>query len=82
MPIQAEVTMAEEEGRWKAESDARALAQADAIRSDPDRVNRATKAANRLVDQMEERAEEQTEEAKAMRKIAKGRFFNYDKTDR
>lgn len=55
--------MAEEEKRWQAESDARALAEAEVIRNDPDRLKAAQKAAKDMAD-------EQKKDAEAMSKIA------------
>jgi PAB1-binding protein PBP1 len=54
------------EERWQAEYDAQTLAEAEKIKSDPARHDRAKTAAQRMV-------EEKAEEAKAMRKVARKR---------
>jgi hypothetical protein len=63
--------MSAEEKRWQAEGDARTLATADAIRSDPKRVKAARSAAKTLVTEAQERAKQEKAEANAMSKIAK-----------
>jgi len=54
----------EEERRWAAESDARALAEANVIRNDPTRLQAAQEAARAM-------AEEEAKKAAAMRTVAK-----------
>jgi len=54
------------EAQWQAEYDARSLAEAEKIKNDPRRLERAQTAAGRL-------AEKEKEEAKAMSKVAGGR---------
>jgi len=51
------------EAEWQAEYDARSLAEAEKIKNDPRRLQRAQTAAGRL-------AEKEKEEAKAMSKVA------------
>ncbi len=57
MPISAD------EKRWRAEEDARVLAEAEKIKTDQPRLDAAQTAAKRM-------AEEEAERAKAMRKVA------------
>ncbi len=67
-----EVTgLSADEKRWRAESDARSLAEADAIQKDPKRLEAATEAAKRM-------AEEQQRDADAMTRVAAG-IFSYPK---
>jgi hypothetical protein len=56
--------MTEEERRWAAESDARALAEANVIRNDPSRLQAAQEAAKAM-------AAEETKKAAAMRTVAR-----------
>lgn len=44
-----------EEEKWMAESDARTLAEADAIRQDPGRMEKAKKAAKRMLEEEQDR---------------------------
>ena len=67
----AEPKMSAEEKKWRAEMDARTLAEADAIRSDPKRKQEASKAAKGLVAEEKQRAKESDKRAKAMGKVAK-----------
>ena len=53
-----------EEARWRAESDARTLMEADVIRKDPMRKKAAAAAARKL-------SEEKTAEARAMQSVAR-----------
>ncbi|HBR34522.1 MAG TPA: hypothetical protein DD734_07805 [Firmicutes bacterium] len=53
-----------DEKRWRAESDARALAEANVITGDSARLKAAQAAAKRM-------AEEQVKQAKSMQKVAK-----------
>ena len=55
--------LSDDEKRWRAESDARTLADAEAIRNDPVRVGSAMEAAKRM-------AAERAKEASAMMKVA------------
>jgi hypothetical protein len=66
----SEPTAKQQEENWKAESDARALALADAIGRDPERVKRAKEAAGRLVADEEEREEEQRVMTDALRRLS------------
>lgn len=52
-----------EEKKWQAESDARTLAEAEVIKGDPDRLKAAQESAKGM-------AEEKSDEAAAMKKIA------------
>ena len=52
-----------DEAQWAAESDARTLADADSIKSDPARMKKAKQAAKRM-------AKEETARTDALRKIA------------
>lgn len=56
-------TLAQDEKRWRAESDARTLAEAETIKQDEKRLSDAQVAAKRM-------AEEEAERLKAMRKVA------------
>ncbi len=56
-------TLAQDEKRWRAESDARTLAEAEQIKQDEPRLTEAQQAAKRMAD-------EEAERAKAMRKVA------------
>lgn len=56
---------------WKAEEDARILADAVAIRLDPQRLARAARKAKVMAAEEERRAKEATGRARAMRKLAK-----------
>lgn len=58
------IRLTEEERRWAAESDARALAEANVIRNDPARLQAAQEAAKAM-------AEEDTKKAAAMRTVAR-----------
>ena len=58
-----------DERRWRAENDARILADAIKIQRDPTRMNEAIQAANRM-------AEEKKEEASAMINVARRGQFN------
>jgi hypothetical protein len=55
--------MPETEAEWQAEDDARALAQAEEIKSDKPRMDKARDAAKKMAD-------EEAERARAMRKVA------------
>jgi len=55
--------MTEDEKRWQAESDARTLANSDVIKADPDRLQAAGTAAEKM-------AEDELQEAIAMKKVA------------
>jgi hypothetical protein len=59
----AKIKMSKEEERWKAESDARTLSDADVIRNDPERLKKAIEAAKRLF-------VEKRKEADAIEKVA------------
>ena len=48
--------MTEDELRWQAEEDARTLERYQEIMNDKDRLNRAMKAAEKTVDNLQERA--------------------------
>jgi hypothetical protein len=67
------MTPAQQEENWKAESDARTLAMADAISGDPERMKRAQKAAAGLVKDEEEREEEQRVMTDALKRLAQKR---------
>ena len=62
MPHNAE-PMDADERRWRAESDARSLAEAEEINKDPERIKAATEAAKVM-------AEEKQAEAHAMQNVA------------
>jgi len=66
-------TVSEQERDWKAESDARTLAMADAIGKDPERFKKAQTAAGRLVKDAKEYAEEQEEMTKALERLSQKR---------
>lgn len=57
---------------WRAECDAHTLAEAEAIKSDADRLNKATEAARKM-------SEREDKEKAAMKKIAAGGMI-YDKS--
>jgi len=59
-----------EEARWRAEADARTLAEADVINNDPNRKNEALTAAKRVASEMEQRSKDVEKEADAMNKLA------------
>ncbi len=59
-----------EDKKWRAESDARTLADAEAIKADKDRFNEATTSAKGLVDRVKKQAETAKKEAQGMNKIA------------
>ncbi len=67
------MTPAQQEDQWKAESDARTLALAEAISADPDRLKRAKKAAGSLVRDAKERAEEEQVMTDALKRLSEGR---------
>lgn len=52
-----------EDKKWRAEDDARTLAQSEVVKSDPERLNAAKEAAKKM-------AEEDMEKAKAMSHVA------------
>ena len=54
-----------EEKKWEAESDARTIAEAEAIKGDPERIKAAQKAAKEM-------SEEKQREADALRSLSKG----------
>ena len=54
-----------EEKKWEAESDARTIAEAEAIKGDPERIKAAQKAAKEM-------SEERQREADALRSLSKG----------
>ena len=54
-----------EEKKWQAESDARTIAEAEAIKGDPERIKAAQKAAKEM-------SEEKQREADALRSLSKG----------
>jgi len=64
--ISAPGSAASDESKWKAESDARTLCEAEAIKSDKGRMGKAAKAAKQM-------AKDKNVEAMAMRKIAAGK---------
>jgi hypothetical protein len=64
---------APQEEAWRAESDARTLAMADAISGDPERLKRARTAAGKLVKDAEERAEEEQAMTDALKRLAQKR---------
>ena len=64
-------SMEAQEAKWKAENDARTLAEADVITKDKNRMEAAQKAA-------EEMAAEQEKEAEAMKKVSEG-GIDYEK---
>lgn len=59
----SEPKITEDEKKWRAESDARTLAEAEVIKADPKRMQAASESAKRLAD------EEKTRED-AMKKVA------------
>lgn len=75
MPVQTEKqrlsTQAAEEARWKAERDASTVAEAAAIRSDPQRLAAAKVEAKRMASEEQQRASEATARAKSMGNLAK-----------
>jgi len=72
------MAMPNSDQEWKAESDADAMATVEAMRGDDARIERARVAAAKILERIEENAEDQQERAVAMRKIAKGKVFNYN----
>ena len=66
--------MSVDDQRWQAESDARTLAEAAAIRADESRAAAAEQAAQRLAAGEKKRAEAAAVEAAAMAKLAGGRY--------
>lgn len=63
-------TVAYDEKRWQREEDARTLANAAAIKKDPERMKAAAKAAKDMLAEEKRRAKELQERASAMAKIA------------
>jgi len=65
------LSMAEEDKKWQAESDARQIAEAAVIREDPHRYAAAQEAAKRM-------AEEEEAKQKALKKLGEGEWpLNY-----
>jgi len=62
-----------QQAEWKAEWDARALADAAAIRADAKRFNAARKAAKRLLKDEEKTADDAEARLKALRELASGK---------
>lgn len=62
-----------QEESWKAESDARTLALAEVINGDPERLKKAQAAASGLVEDEEEREEEQRVMTDALKRLARKR---------
>lgn len=60
------ISITADEKRWRAENDARTLAEANVIKKDPSRLQAAADAAQRMV-------EEQQKEAAAMRSVARSK---------
>lgn len=60
------ITLSAEEKRWRAEDDARTLAEAERIKEDKARMDAAQAAAKKM-------AEEEEERIRAMRKIARSK---------
>jgi hypothetical protein len=58
------MSISADERQWRAEEDARVLAEAQRIAQDKDRLNKAAEAAKRM-------AEEEAERVKAMRNVAR-----------
>ena len=56
--------------KWKARDDARTLANAEAIKRDKERMNKASKAARELLEEEQKRAAEAKATASAMGRIA------------
>jgi len=67
----SEPIMTDEEKRWRAESDARSLAEAKVIMDDPERVKAARTAAADLVQRRQERLKEDQKEVDKLKSIAK-----------
>ena len=63
----------EQERDWKAECDARTLAQAELINKDPERLKKAQDAAGKMVKDAKEQAEEQEEMTKALQRLSQRR---------
>lgn len=59
--------MSEDEKDWRAEDDARTLSNAEAIKADPERMDRAAKAAKRMLEEEKARTE-------GLQKVAKGQL--------
>lgn len=59
--------MTEEEKDWRAEDDARTLSNAEAIKADPERMEKAAKAAKRMIEEEKARTE-------GLEKVAKGQL--------
>ncbi len=70
-----------DEEKWRAESDARTLAEAHAIRQDPKRMEKATKAAKDLADDMQRHAKEAGASADAMQMLASKMYPTMTETD-
>jgi len=62
-----------EDRDWKAESDARTLAQAELINKDPERLKKAQDAAGKMVKDAKEQQEEQEEMTKALQRLSQRR---------
>jgi hypothetical protein len=71
-----------QERDWKAESDARTLAMAEAINKDPERLKMAQGAAGRLVKDAKEQQEEQEEMTKALERLSQRRASKAKYKDR
>ena len=63
------MTEAQREAHWRAQDDARILADAETIKRDPERLEAATDMAKRM-------AEERIEDARSMSKVASTLFDN------
>lgn len=59
--------------KWRAEMDARTLAEASAVNSDPARKKAAVTASKRLVADEQKRAKAQAAQANAMKRLASGK---------
>ena len=70
----ATMTMTQEQAdrQWRAQQDARTLAEAEAIKADAARMKEAQRGAQRLHVDAEKTAKSRAAEAAALRKIAKG----------
>jgi len=68
------MTAMNEEAMWQAENDARTLANAEAIKADKGRLERARAAAKRM-------AQQEREQANAMNKVAGGKALKEDREE-
>jgi len=60
------------EEQWRAESDARTMAEADAIKQDEERLAKAKEAASRMAEDAQQEAKDAAARAQSMQRLAGG----------